>query len=426
MAKKDKKKAPLGKIGRVERERRYNRGITFGTILVVSAVVIVIVVGVISEGFIRPSQPIAIVMGEEILTKDFQARVRFERGQLINQYLSIYQYMELFNSDPTIQSQYQTYLRQIQFQLEPSSVGSNALEIMIDEIIIKNEAQSRGIEVSDDEVEELFQTSFGYFPDGIPSPTTIPETAPASTLSATQLALVTLTPTPSNVPTTTPNTEGDPTPPPTATIPIPPTPTPEPYTFDNYEEDYQSYLDNLRNEFKVSEEDIRKIFTSRLLREKLREVITADLSIEEEQVWARHILVEEEETALDILDRFDDGEDWAALASEYSTDASNASQGGDLGWFNQSTMVPAFSEIAFTTSIGAVSDPVETDFGWHLIQVIGHEMRPLSSNEYEQLKESEFNNWLDQVRFTLDVEILEYWIDRIPEEPSIPAHLLLP
>ena len=426
MVKKSQTKSPLGRIGRADRARRYNRLLAIGITISISSVFIVIIVGVIIEGFIHPNQPIATVIGEDILTKDFQARVRFERGQLYSQYMNILQYMEFFGSDPNIQSQYQSLLRQIQYQLEPITVGGSILEIMIDDVIIKHEAQARGIEVSDNEIDEYFQSIFGYFPNGTPTPTNTKEVASTSTLSATQLAIVTLTPTFTKIPTFTPDKNITPTTQPPE-INLTPTTTPEPYSYDDYQEDLQAYFDSIKsNPIKVSEEDLRNILHAQLLREKLRDAITSDLPAEEEKVWARHILVEDEETAYEILEKLDKGEDWAALALEYSTDTSNASRGGDLGWFNATTMVPAFSEAAFDNSIGSISDPIQTDFGWHIIQVLGHEVRPLSPVEYEQLKENEFNEWLNQIRFTIELDIKEYWIDRIPEKPAIPAHLLLP
>jgi len=424
MAKKDKKKTPLGKVGRVERERRYNRGIIIGITLVISAVIVVIIVGVVLEGAIRPEQPVAIVSGDEILTKDFQARVRFERGQLVSQYLNIYQYLQLLNFDSATVSQYQPYLQQIQLQLDPVALGNNVLDRMINGVIIKQEAAARGIEVSDDEINSYFESMFGYFPNGTPTPEPTLEIAPTSTLSATQLALVTLTPTPTSTPTLTPNPEASLTPQPSPTNDVP-TPTPTLYTFSEYQTDLTTYFNNLHNEIKISEEDMRKIISTEILRGKLSEEITKDMKPEQEQVWARHILVADEETALEVIDRLKNGEDWSALALEYSQDTSNASRGGDLGWFSSSRMVPEFSQAAIDTPIGEISDPVETQYGWHIIQVLGHEIRPLSSNEFNQLKQTEFNNWLSEVRLTVDIEIKDYWSKRIPKEPAIPQQYLI-
>ncbi|MGD8457815.1 MAG: peptidylprolyl isomerase [Anaerolineales bacterium] len=424
MAKKDSQRTTLGKVGRVERERRYNRGIKIGITFVISVVVVVIIAGIVLEGFIHPKQPIAIVAGEEILTRDFQARVRFERGQLVSQYLNIYQYLELLNFDSNALSQYQLYLQQIQSQLDSDSIGNDILERMIDDVIIKNEAIARNIEVSDNEIDQYLESSFGYFPKGTPTPEPTLDIAPTSTFSSTQLSLVTLTPTPTETPTLTPDPEASPTPLPSPTIEVS-VPTEEPYSNEDYQTDISTYFDNLQNDFKLSEDDLRKIISNEILRTKLIKVITTDLKPEQEQVWARHILVEDKDTALDIIDRLEQGEDWAALALEFSQDTSNASRGGDLGWFGSSTMVSEFSTAAFDTPIGEISEPVETSYGWHIIQVLGHETRPVDSDEFEQMKLTEFNNWLAEVRLTVEIEIKEYWSNRIPKEPSIPAQYII-
>ena len=116
-------------------------------------------------------------------------------------------------------------------------------------------------------------------------------------------------------------------------------------------------------------------------RDRLNEQITEDTleaayqdryaNVEEPtQIRASHILVETEETAQEIvaLARAD-GADFAALAREHSTGPSGP-QGGDLGWFGKGQMVPAFQDAAFAMKAGEVSDPVQTQFGWHVIKVV--------------------------------------------------------
>jgi len=88
-----------------------------------------------------------------------------------------------------------------------------------------------------------------------------------------------------------------------------------------------------------------------------------------EQVRARHVLVKTAAEAAAAKQRLDGGEDFAKVAREMSTDTSNAATGGDLGWFGRGRMVRPFEEAAFGAAIGQVVGPVQTQFGYHLIQV---------------------------------------------------------
>lgn len=92
-----------------------------------------------------------------------------------------------------------------------------------------------------------------------------------------------------------------------------------------------------------------------------------------EAIHARHILLalDHENQARDLVQRLHGGEDFATLAREHSRDPGSARHGGDLGWFERGDMVPAFAEAAFALAPGAISDPVRTRFGWHIIQVEG-------------------------------------------------------
>lgn len=87
------------------------------------------------------------------------------------------------------------------------------------------------------------------------------------------------------------------------------------------------------------------------------------------QVSARHILVEDEATAAEVKAKLDAGEDFAALATQYSKDTGSVSTGGDLGYFARGVMVAEFEEAAFTLPVGAISDPVQSSFGFHIIKV---------------------------------------------------------
>jgi peptidyl-prolyl cis-trans isomerase C len=105
----------------------------------------------------------------------------------------------------------------------------------------------------------------------------------------------------------------------------------------------------------------------------------------EQEVRARHILVPTEEEAKAVLAEIKKGTDFAELAKQKSKDPGAAAEGGDLGYFTKDQMVPEFAEVAFKLEKGQVSDPVKTQFGWHIIKVEDKRTKPVPS--FEQVKD---------------------------------------
>ncbi len=95
----------------------------------------------------------------------------------------------------------------------------------------------------------------------------------------------------------------------------------------------------------------------------------------EQEVHARHILVATEDEAKAIEDQLKKGADFATLAKEKSKDP-GAAEGGDLGYFTKDQMVPEFADVAFKLDKGQISDPVHTQFGWHIIKVEDKRVKP--------------------------------------------------
>lgn len=121
-----------------------------------------------------------------------------------------------------------------------------------------------------------------------------------------------------------------------------------------------------------SDEAMKKVY------EEASKQITTD-----EEVRARHILVETEDEAKQVIEDLKKGGDFAELAKKKSKDP-GASDGGDLGYFTKEQMVPEFSAVAFKTEPGKLSDPVKSQFGWHVIKV--EDKRQRQAPTFEQVK----------------------------------------
>ncbi|MDQ0186812.1 peptidylprolyl isomerase [Cytobacillus kochii] len=125
-----------------------------------------------------------------------------------------------------------------------------------------------------------------------------------------------------------------------------------------------------------------------------------------EEIEASHILVEDEDTAKEVKQKLDDGDDFSELAASYSTDDSNKDNGGELGYFGEGEMVEAFEEVAFAMEVDEVSDPVKTDYGYHIIKVTDHKEAKEANFEdaKEEIKEmliesklsTEYTEWLNE------------------------------
>lgn len=132
-----------------------------------------------------------------------------------------------------------------------------------------------------------------------------------------------------------------------------------------------------------------------------------------EQIRCRHILVNSEDEAKDILRRLKKGEDFVTLAKEKSTDPGTKDKGGDLGFFRRGQMDPEFDKVAWSLKEGEISNPVKTRFGYHIIKMEGKTARKMST--FEESKE--------KVKSMVSSEKIEEVVKNLKEKAKIKNYL---
>jgi parvulin-like peptidyl-prolyl isomerase len=155
-----------------------------------------------------------------------------------------------------------------------------------------------------------------------------------------------------------------------------------------------------------TEEEFRATLHDALLTGRMRDVVTAALAAGDVPfARARHILVADEATALDIMRQIEGGADFAALASQYSADETTRSNGGDLGWFAEDELLQAaLAYAAFAGEPGQVQGPIRTELGYHVLQVMERENRPVPEERRAALAQARFTNWLSSLTAGATIE----------------------
>ncbi|MFC0469020.1 peptidylprolyl isomerase [Halalkalibacter kiskunsagensis] len=158
----------------------------------------------------------------------------------------------------------------------------------------------------------------------------------------------------------------------------------------------------------VSEEEIKKEFEDKY----------------KEEIKASHILVTDEKTAKEVKERSDKGEDFAELASEYSIDPSSKDNGGDLGYIRKGMMVPEFDSAVFSLEVNKVSDPVETQYGYHIIKVTDkkantfEDKKDVIKEELKFAKANSIHTVISNLQKEADITIKDKELEDVLETPQ--------
>lgn len=405
-----------------KKERRLRRALMVIIGVVFGAVAVLVGLGIADE-IASPGRAAITVNGFVIAREELLARTTLARSELIQQREQAVSMMSVFAASPEIRQSLQQQIAQMDAEInDPSALAAQTIQSLIQARLIRQEAERRGIQVSETDIDQAIADAFGFYPDGTPTPrpsptidlTVIAQQPPTATAAATTTpgATATAQPTATTGPTAT-----------ASAIPSP-QPTPTIYTRELFEADYQGYVEGASDNLGVDERYLRDQFADLLYRQRLMEAFRDEAPTAEEQVWAKHILVPDQAVALALLSRIRQGEAWDALAAQYSEDESNKDQGGDLGWFGRGAMDDAFEQAAFESATGEIVGPIQSQFGWHLIQILERGERKLDAASRSAAGERAFQEWLasalEQATLSFDEDLFPPTPTSVPE-PSITA-----
>lgn len=348
-------KRPLTKKqrSRAEREKRITRWLIIGTAVVGVLVIGILAYGLFNEVVLKAREPVAVVNGVPIRTADFQARVRFRRYELINYGLGD----QLANYGVVI--------------------ANDVLEQMVSEELFRQEAERRGITVSEEEIDRAIELQyFGYDRD-----------------AATAL--------------------------PDPSAPVTATPTFTPTTREEFEQNYQNMVDTMLKPSKLGVAGFRAMVKASLLGQKIYNQFAEEVPERMEQVEVRYVYFETEEEANQMVERLDAGESWEDVVADLENNETATVVNTPIRWplaYAEREIGLEVGAAIFAAPVGSYTRPVPSDNGrFYVFYVLDHSESELSEvmRSYEQNRL--FEEWLEAQRAL--VEYSPDWQDKVPTEP---------
>jgi len=362
---------------RLHEEQRIQRILLWGVATVAVLIVGILGYGVVAEQIIEPREPVAIVDETPITTAEFKSRVSFQRLQLQNQLGYLYQQQQTMAQESasggeSMQQFFQGQISDLQSQLSAEnaeSLGDQVLNQMIQEELVRQEAERRGITVSAEEVQGAVHENFGYNPDATPAPTPAPPVTSTESLTTEESAVA---------------------------------PTPTQMTESDFRELYNRYMQDGLRPLGISEQQYRSWMKVSLLREELQADMKEQLPQQAEQVKLQFLSVSDEERAQQLAQRLDSDEDFEAIAEELQADEESPGSSSELDWLPQDTLADRLNEdiaaTIFELDVGEHTEPLklgEESQALYIFQVDGREERQLSESLLDQKAAERFQSWLD-------------------------------
>lgn len=394
---------------RRQKETMYQRLFFIGLVTAGLLIVAILGIGAFYEYQIKPNQVIASVGGEEITREEYW---KYESVTLYNQARTYEEFA--LQSTGQQQTQFLTYAASFDQMREDvwgsTDISEPTVRQMIEDRLYIAGAEDMGIDLSEPVLQEYALSAHAPADQAlvtpIPSPTMIPQRAEWATQTAEAQA------TEESLAMGTPDATPGASPVIAAATPVgTPAGTPDMQAARiTAEAGYEAFREEVFDDARMSEEEyLEWIIKPQYAREQVDAQLVHEVPQSTEQVQVQHILVATEELANQTYERVTGGANFDEVARETSTDTITAPTGGQLGWITRDQLPEAFIETAFSTEPGQVAQPVNTEFGWHIIKVQDHDPdRAMTDAQYTEATESAISSWLDQQRETTEISSDHY------------------
>jgi hypothetical protein len=404
---------------RDRKHREQMRTIRIGVIIVIILLAAVILFALVNEYIISPQREVATVASDKITLQDWQNRVRYERAQRI---MNLEDQLEMLNNDVGMVQQFSG--QTINELRSYETFGESVLDTMARELIVFQALKERGIEITDEDIQQRIEESFNYFAGDSPPANPTPTDEPA--------------PTPSITPIGAEETDaaGEATPEPTS-VPIP---TATPVSAESFQQEFTDMIGRL-NGFGVDEAQYRSLIGGSIAAERLLDVLAEEeaLPTEDEQASAFMLIYPSEEEAQnaltdigasDFLTVWNTVKNAPAETQDLTAATPTASE---ILWQTQDGITnsygPEIADAVFNTPLNEPSGIVEVTSSdgtsYYLITMTtGLEMRPLSDNELRSRKIELLSTFIEEKMNSGEVEINDFWRNHVPTRPILDPKFL--
>jgi parvulin-like peptidyl-prolyl isomerase len=421
-------------------QQRKRRRLLIGLSGVAAVVVLVAAFGVYDQLVLTPARPVAIVNGVPIRLDQYQGRDYYNRFVLDQALQNLNAQMAQLDSNNSSQNFLVQFYQQManQYQQQRVAVDANTLSSMVEQELDRQKGLELSLTLTDQEISEDIRARIAA---QIGAVTQAQATSAASTATAATATASSFTPTPEPTATatltataTTPTPSSAATGVLTSTTPITseavtptplPTPTPHIVTDDEFNRQYAAFMQMLAGK-QVTEADYRAAIAGSLWNKKVVQYFADHTPHEAEQVHLSAIQLDTQQKAQAVMERLNNGEDFALVATQVSSDTFTARQGGDMGWFVKGELADqygpdglALETAAFSLTVGSYSQPITTTTGFEILRVTDRQTRPLTDSQLTTQQQKSYSDWLTQARSAPGVQIL--WTSNMaPPDPSRP------